>query len=181
MRTLPSRSMVLILFGAAFFIYALMLSVTIPALRNFSGGIEIFDLNPQAFQMGEATSLLDSLGEGGRSYYLWRQIPLDFLYPGLMGAALSSGIVALRNYAGWKHRFFHVLPLAPMIAAGLDYLENIHVIVLLTTYPDLSSFVCSSGFFVGIAKSLFYVISITAFFICLGSCAVIYLKRRAQR
>jgi hypothetical protein len=33
--------------------------------------------------------LLDTLGEKGREAYLWNQIPLDMLYPGLFGASYA--------------------------------------------------------------------------------------------
>lgn len=179
MQNLPSRSMVLTLFGIAFLIYALMLTVTVPALRELSGGLDIFDLNPHAFGKGEASALLDALGSEGRSYYLWRQLPLDFIYPALMAAALSSGIVAIRRWAGWKHHVFAVLPLVPLIAAGLDYAENALIIVLLASYPALPDLATSSGAIVGIAKSAFYVLSITTFTTCLLAGIIAHLKRQA--
>ena len=172
MQNIPSRSVVLTLFGAAFVVYFIMLGVTIPALKDFSGGLEIFDLSPRTFQLDAAVSLLENLGEAGRAYYLWRQLPLDVLYPGLMGTALSSGIIALRHYVGWQSRLFAALPIIPLIAAGFDYAENVHVIVLLTTYPSLSPLVCTSGFLVGVAKSAFYVVGIIAFFACLLAAGV---------
>lgn len=179
MQNLPSRSIVLTLFGAAFLVYCVMLTVTVPALRELSGGLDIFDLNPLAFGKGEASVLLDALGSEGRSYYLWRQLPLDFVYPVLMAAALSSGIVAIRRWAGWKHHVFAVLPLVPLISAGLDYAENALIVVLLASYPALPDLATSSGVIVGIAKSAFYVASISTFITCLLAGVLVRLKRRS--
>lgn len=106
MQKLPSTSMVFTLFSDAFLVYFVMLTVTVPTLRRFSDGLEIFDLNPRAFDAAEASALLNATGSEGRSYYLWYQIPLDFVYPTLMGTALSSGITAIQSYAGWTHRVF---------------------------------------------------------------------------
>lgn len=181
MQNMPSRLTVLTLLCAALVVYFVMLYVTIPTLREFSGGLEVFDLNPRAFEQGEAAILLDALGPEGRSFYLWRQIPLDFLYPGLMGAALSSGIMAIQRWAGWKHRILTILPAFPLIAAGLDYVENVHIIVLLNSYPDLSALVCSSGMVVGIAKSAVYVTGITSFFACLFAGLYVRLKQRSTK
>lgn len=180
MQKMSSRPVVLALFGAAFLVYFVMLLVTVPTLREFSGGLDIFDLNPFAFERGEAAALLDALGAEGRSYYLWRQLPLDFLYPALMGAALSSGIIAIRRYAGWTHRFFAAFPLIPLIAAGLDYVENVHVVVLLASYPSLPALVTSTGVIVGIVKSAFYVLGITACITSLVAGVFLHLKRRSS-
>lgn len=180
MKNTPSRLVVITLFGAAFLVYVVMLSITVPTLREFSGGLEIFDLSPLTFDRAEALALLDALGSKGRTYYLWRQIPLDLLYPALMGAALSTGIVATRAYAGWKHSVFRVLPFVPVIAAGLDYVENAHVITLLSLYPELPTLVCSSGMIVGILKNGFYLAGITAFIVCLVGAVAARLRRRSH-
>ena len=52
-------------------------------------GINLFDLSPTGYSFEYAIKLLDTLGSDGRELYLYRQLPLDFIYPGLFAVSFS--------------------------------------------------------------------------------------------
>jgi hypothetical protein len=93
-------------------------------------------MRPFGYGPQEAMQLLDALGEEGPKYYLTRQIPLDTAYPALLAATLISAICWLRLR----------LPYSKLVRAGIlcsigavffDYVENLGVIGMVLTWPDL--------------------------------------------
>ena len=79
----PSGIAVSFWMAAALSVYALMMLITLARLLEMSGGIPVFDMMPAGYDNEYALSLLTALGSDGRNYYLWRQIPLDLIYPAL--------------------------------------------------------------------------------------------------
>jgi hypothetical protein len=153
---------VIILFVIAQIIYFLMLFYTIPIVTNFANGMEIFDLQPTGFSSNYALTLLEGLGAEGRDYYLYRQIPLDMIYPSLFGISFSL----LLNYIFKKAKLcskYYILTLIPLFAGLFDYIENIGIILMLTSYPSFSSLLANVTSLFSILKS----ISTTLFFLLL--------------
>lgn len=139
--------------AAAVFIYALMLLITLPKLQEISGGIPMFDMMPSGYDSEFADRLLTALGVEGRQYYLWRQIPLDLIYPALFG---TSFFLLAAWLAGKLHAFQRVLGLAALVAgaAGVsDYIENIFIVLMLRNLPDLSDTLVSAANIATIFKS----------------------------
>ncbi|CEN49759.1 conserved hypothetical protein [Capnocytophaga canimorsus] len=61
-------------------VYLLMVFITIPTLNRLANGLEIIDVLP--FYDGEyVVRLLEYLESEGRHYYLYRQLPIDMIYP----------------------------------------------------------------------------------------------------
>ena len=92
--TLQSKSFgknVLLFFIPAMIVYVAMLAYTIPSVEKYAGGMKLFDLSPGGYSFDYASELLVKLGESGRELYLYNQLPLDFLYPGLF--AISSSLL----------------------------------------------------------------------------------------
>ncbi|WJY94914.1 hypothetical protein CFELI_06485 [Corynebacterium felinum] len=176
MNTLTHRRTVIILLISAFAVYFTMLYTTLPTLTVIAGGQSMFDLAPQNFRPESAQALLKSLGEAGRTYYLHRQLPLDFLYPLLAGSAYTLGIKALSDRLRWRHFVLSLLTLTPLAAGLLDYIENIAIVIILRSYPELPTTALAFGFYAGTAKQVFYSIGIGSFLILVIINAIRVLK-----
>ena len=74
---------VILFFIPAMLVYILMLSYAIPNVEKYANGMKLFDLSPGGYSYEYARELLSNLGDSGRDLYLYNQLPLDFLYPGL--------------------------------------------------------------------------------------------------
>lgn len=64
-----------------------MLLYTIPRVGQYAPKMKLFDLSPTGYSFLYANELLDALGAEGRNLYLYQQIPLDFIYPGLLAVS----------------------------------------------------------------------------------------------
>ena len=83
LRGWASGKVVLCLFVITNAVYLVMLSETIPRVQSFAPNMPLFDLSPAGYSREQAISLLKSLGPEGRKAYLFPQLALDFVYPGL--------------------------------------------------------------------------------------------------
>ena len=82
---------VLLLFILTNIIYVFMLTVTIPKVMSYSGGMKLLDMMPTGYDAKYVNTLLTSLGDHGRNAYLFNQLPVDMIYPFMF--ALSSMLV----------------------------------------------------------------------------------------
>jgi len=132
-------------------IYVLMINVTLAHIEALSDQVP-FDMRPFGYDPHEAAQLLDALGEVGRTYYLTRQIPLDTVYPALLAMTLVSAIC-------W---FGLRLPNSKLVLAGItfslgaalfDYTENLGIVVMILSWPDLSHAVVYATSVASITKS----------------------------
>ena len=85
-----SGKKVLLLFIVTNIVYLLMLTITIPKTMAYSGEMKLLDMMPMGYNFEYVNHLFESLGEKGRSIYLYHQIPLDMLYPFLFGMGLPK-------------------------------------------------------------------------------------------
>jgi len=154
---------VLILFIITNIVYVFMLAVTIPAVMLYSGGMDLLDMMPGGYDTGYLMTLFDKLGEAGRNVYLYKQIPADMIYPLLfaMGYTLLLGYV-LNKLGRFEGRLFY-LCYVPIFSGLFDYLENIGIIVMLKSYPDISTGLIQTTSIFSVCKS----ISTTIFFVTL--------------
>lgn len=151
------------LFTATMAVYLTMLLYTIPAVERFAPGKALFDLSPAGYTYEYAASLLEALGPEGRGIYLYRQLPVDFIYPGLFAISYSLLLTWVfgKGYAPDSKIFY--LSVIPFFGSLFDYLENICIIQMIRSYPALPhGLVNVSGTFT-ILKSAFT----TAFFVLL--------------
>ncbi len=54
---------------------------------SFSHGMNLLDMMPTGYSHEYVSSLLSTLGNGGRDAYLYHQIPVDMIYPFLFGVS----------------------------------------------------------------------------------------------
>ncbi|GAB5561325.1 MAG: hypothetical protein SynsKO_29720 [Synoicihabitans sp.] len=80
---------VLSLFVLTTAVYLVMILGTIPHVQGFAPGVALFDLSPTGYSHEHAKFLLGSLGAEGRSVYLFPQLAMDFIYPGLFAISYS--------------------------------------------------------------------------------------------
>lgn len=155
LQKMASGSVVLILFILTMTVYLLMLLYTIPKVESFAPGIALFDLSPGGYSYPYAVSLLESLGETGRNMYLTLQIPADFLYPGLFAVSYSLLLTWLfaKSFESDSKMFY--LALVPVLGGFFDYLENICIVLMLNSFPDLSQELVEVASTFTVLKSIF--------------------------
>ncbi|MEO2045079.1 MAG: hypothetical protein ABGX16_00720 [Pirellulales bacterium] len=82
-----SGKVVLGLFLLTMGVYLTMLCYTIPKVERYAPELALFDLSPTSYPYQHAITLLESLGQEGRNVYLYQQLPVDFLFPGLFAVS----------------------------------------------------------------------------------------------
>ena len=158
-------------------VYILMLSYAIPNVEKYTNGMKLFDLSPGGYSYEYAKELLTNLGDSGRDLYLYNQLPLDFLYPGLF--AISCALLLSWLFMKIKSpssRFFY-LCLIPVAAGAFDYIENILIVSLITGYPEISPGQVGVSSVMTIAKSVLT----TLFFIVLTIAGIAYFFKKLKR
>ena len=158
-----SGKKVAILFVLTNLVYAFMILVTIPKTVAFSGGMKLLDMMPQGYDSEYVTELFNKLGKEGRDVYLSNQIPVDMVYPFLFSITYSLLIAYFLKKLDKLNTSFFYLCLIPIIAGIADYLENIGIVTMLNSYPDLSVVHISTTNIFSLTKS----ISTTLFFMVL--------------
>lgn len=117
-------------------IYVLMISVTLAHIEAISGQVP-FDMRPLGYHPKDAATLLKALGPEGREYYLSYQISLDTLYPAMLALTLIASF-------GW---FGRRMPGSKLVRSGItlsvgcalfDYLENIGIVFMIWSWPEVS-------------------------------------------
>ena len=104
---------VLLLFVLTMAVYLLMLLVTIPRVQSYAPETALFDLSPTGYTHSQALHLLQSLGHAGRDTYLFPQLALDFVYPGLFAICFSLMLIwvySKRVQSDSKFLYLAILP-----------------------------------------------------------------------
>ncbi len=144
-------------------VYIFMLTVTIPKTMKFSNGMKLLDMMPTGYDLNYVNELFNSLGKNGRETYLTSQIPVDMIYPLLFGLTYCLLLGYFLKKINKLNSPYLYLCLLPVIAGISDYLENIGIITMLNSYPNLTQVSVSTTNTFSILKS----ISTSAFFITL--------------
>ncbi len=142
MKELPGKHIkgreVLFFFFLSNLVYVFMLTVTIPEVMNFSGGMKLPDMLPGGYSYEYVNLLMATLGEKGRQAYLFHQLPVDMVFPFLFGVSNCLILAYLLHRMDKLEGSFVYLCLLPLLAGGFDYLENLGIVALLMSYPDVS-------------------------------------------
>lgn len=144
---------VLLFFILTMLVYASMLIISIPKTMSFSNGMKLLDMMPLGYNWEYINTLFTTLGEKGREVYLYNQIPLDMIYPGLFGISYCLIFAFFLNKLNKLNSPLFYLCLLPLIAGMADYFENMGIIILLNTYPTLSHSLASATNIFTIVKS----------------------------
>ncbi len=168
---------VIFLFIITQIIYAVMVFGTIPNVMSYADEMKLLDMMPTGYDFNYVTILMASLGPSGRSVYLHQQIPLDMIYP-LMFAVTYFLLLALvlKEIVKSKSAFYY-LCFIPVLAGVFDYLENIGIISMLTSYPNISNLLAQTTNIFTLVKSY----STTVYFIVLLISIFIFLVNKLRR
>tara|TARA_Y100000385_G_C13011895_1_gene602058 strand:+ start:196 stop:771 length:576 start_codon:yes stop_codon:yes gene_type:complete len=153
----------LFLFVITNIIYGIMLMVTIPKTMAFSKGMKLLDMMPMGYDSEYINALFGALGENGRGVYLYNQIPIDMVYPFLFGISYCLLLVYFLKKINKLNSAFFYLIFLPIIAGIADYLENLGIINMLSSYPNQSQLSMDVTNVFSIIKSM----TTTVFFVAL--------------
>ena len=137
MQKYSTGKIVVVLFLLTMAVYVTMLSYSIPAVSSFAPELPLFDLSPFGYSFDYASQLLYALGSEGRELYLSTQLPLDFIYPGLFAITYSFLLVWLFGKIFRSTSKVYYFSLVPCLAGVFDYLENIFIIKMINSFPEL--------------------------------------------
>ena len=129
---------VLLYFLLANSVFAFMLLVTIPMTMAFSDGMKLLDMMPSGYDFNYVDALFNVLGPEGRDTYMYRQLPVDMIYPFLFGIGNCLLIAYFLNKINKLDGVLFYLCLLPLMAGLADYLENFGLLSMLHSYPHLS-------------------------------------------
>lgn len=144
-----------------------MLTVTIPKVMSYSGGMDLLDMMPAGYDAEYANKLLSSLGKQGRNAYLHIQLPVDMVYPFLFGIGYCLVLAYFLNKLGKSDSPLFFLCFIPLFAGLFDYFENFGRIAMLKRYPDNSDILTNITNVFSLLKSTLTTICFVILIICL--------------
>ncbi len=107
-------------------LYVAMVLGPLEALRGLANAPPM-DMRPLGYQPSEVRAFLDAIGVAGRDLYLWRQIPMDMIYPGFLALTLGGWLRWMgRRGAG-----------VALCVALCDYVENLLIVVMIWQFPNV--------------------------------------------
>lgn len=125
-----------LVFFAAMAVFALVIVPRLQAtLETLSGGAGPIDLL-LTYTPEQVYALLTSFGDEGRQAYRQFAMTSDLLYPVVYGLFFCLLISWLFRRGLVPGSPWHRLNVLPMGAWVFDWLENIHIVALLSQYPD---------------------------------------------
>ena len=171
-----SGKMVLILFVLTNVIYVIMLTITIPEVMSYSGGMKLMDMMPTGYNAEYVNALLKALGEKGRNAYLFEQIPVDMVYPSLFAVSSCLILAYFLNKLGKLDGILFYLCFIPVFAGAFDYCENIGIINILNDFPTNTDLLSQATSVFSVLKSLCTTIYFIILIICLIALGIKKLK-----
>ncbi len=173
-----SKRTVLIWFSITSAVYLVMVYITVPMVMQFAPDKAILDLRPLGYTLPEVISLFDDIGPEGRANYLTKQIPVDMIYPGLFGISYALILAYILQKLKQFNSFTIWYCILPIIGGLADYLENIGIITLLKSYPNLQNNTVSLTSTFSVIKSSATALYFTILIIALVMLGIKYLRRR---
>jgi len=152
-------------------VYLIMVTVTLAHIQAVSGHLP-FDMRPVGYSPQDATAIVGGLGAEGRQYYLQRQIPLDTLYPALLALTL---IFAMRWFGSRiaNDRLVRVGIILAVGAALCDYAENLGIVAMIWSWPNLSDALVHASSAASMSKSVLTTLA----FLCLMLVGALWARR----
>lgn len=167
---------VLFFFVTTQVVYATMLLFSVPKIAQYSNGKEILDLLPTGYSADYVRELFEILGSSGREVYLFKQIPLDMIYPALFAITYSLLLALILRNIFPKENKIQYLSLVPILAGVFDYLENIGIIIMLSIYPSFIVWLANLTSIFTVLKSI--ITALVFFLLIVG--VIIIIKKRAK-
>jgi hypothetical protein len=168
MQKSATGKMVLGFLVPAMVVYFLMLLYSIPQVEQHANGMKLFDLSPSGYSHQYALELLKNLGSTGRDIYLYRQLPLDFIYPGMFAVSCCLLLTWLFKKSLIINSSMFYWCIIPLVAGLFDYLENICIILMLKSYPNVPELLVIFASIFTVFKSILTIIFFVLFFVGCG-------------
>jgi len=162
--SLSSPKTLLALFILLLACYALMGFWTLPRLDSLAG-LPLPETLMTGYAPEEIQAYFSALGEQGREVYLYHELVLDLFFPALYGLFFCGLFIRLLKQTRRFHGFYRFLCLIPLLAALLDYGENLCLIKLLTVYPLFPKTLIQASSVFTVLKSLFFILSLFMVFL----------------
>ncbi|AEI49830.1 hypothetical protein Runsl_3466 [Runella slithyformis DSM 19594] len=116
------------------------------------------------FTPDRTLQMVEQYGPAARDYYATVEMTIDVIYP-LVYTCLFAVILSLLYYRK-SYRPFALVNVFPLVTLLFDYLENITIVTLLKSYPDMSMTVAT---FCEIFKMLkWFTFAVTALLVIYG-------------
>ncbi|NTT86257.1 hypothetical protein [Tabrizicola fusiformis] len=151
-------------------LWALMVTVTGPAIRKAAGGLAPFDLRITGYDLAEVQTFLGRISAPGRDLYLEAQMRLDTLFPVLLGLFLTWSFVVL-----YPRLPAIGLAIIAMAGAGADLLENARVAAMLRA-PEVTAEMAAAASQATVAKWALDGLALTAFALAVAVSALRRLR-----
>ncbi|MDO4775700.1 MAG: hypothetical protein Q4A10_07785 [Aerococcaceae bacterium] len=155
-------------------LYAVMLGITIPHLQHLSQGIAIPDMLPGGYNITYINKLFETLGETGRDYYTYIQVPLDTIYPVAFSVMSINFIQHGIGSHIWAKKYMLIFPIISVVC---DYTENISTLYSLINYPNLSATVIQ----ISSVASLLKTVTVSFILIILVILAINALRKKLTK
>ncbi len=144
-----NKNLIIILFIIAHAVFLVMNFIQPLIVTGVS--VKMFDLMMfKGYDLAYATTFVNEISQQGKNVYLFVQVPLDFIYP-----LLVSAFFYLFFLDQTRNKKIASLGFVSMV---FDYMENIFVIVILTTV-NLTDTIVGIASIATIIKGGFYVIN----------------------
>jgi len=156
------KRVLLICFVLAASVYLAMVLGPLAWLEAIAG-MAPFDMRPGGYSLAEAKALIAALGDNGRRIYLTTQIPLDMIYPGLLGLTLFIALTRVASgLGGVAGRVLRALRWLAVLAALADYAENLMIVIMLTGGGALDAGLVTSASIASMAKAGLTMLAVSA-------------------
>ncbi|MCL1820335.1 MAG: hypothetical protein FWG36_06745 [Oscillospiraceae bacterium] len=152
------KAIIFTLIFAAFFVLINFSAIGVAGLLEITNGANILDFE-FGYTYEEAHSLLTALETEGRAFYLNKILPIDYPFP-FAYALFYVGLIALLLKHIKSHKLFGYSLLVPIFAMLFDWTENIGLIAMLRSYPNLSEWSVQLASVTGMLKTVFTYASI---------------------
>ncbi len=138
----------------------------LPLFATYAPGMSILDLRPLGYTAAYVNELFTALGEMGRHLYITQELPIDTVFPALYGLTFALILAALTRTGMRNQTLRAALVALPLVAAGFDYLENIGILFMLITFPDISPALVVLASSATVFKSILSIVFFLAILIC---------------
>lgn len=103
--------------------------------KQITNGVGILGMEP-GYSVEKAYNILDGQGAEGRTFYLKKIIPMDFVLPLTTMLFYTSVLLFLLKLMNPQYVLVNYVALVPLLAMLFDYFENISFIRMLISYPQ---------------------------------------------
>lgn len=147
--------------------------IGVAGLLEVTGGANILDFEC-AYSVEYGYSMLEALGEAGRTFHLTKIMPLDIFFPLSLMLFTSGWISYFLKFLTKRNSILRLLPLFSVLDMLLDWSENIGITAMLLAYPKRLSVICRLTSLISTIK---YACVLTVFIIFTG-CLICFLFRK---